>query len=109
MSNKVCTMAKPEKIAPATKYGGKIVVCHPGITEVAKSMDTIVCTDNTNGVEIPAKIKETISNRCQVLTEPFQPKDKIEYTRFLIPDARSRTEAISGSNPQYQNTSDTVK
>jgi hypothetical protein len=35
-------MAKPEKIAPATKYGGKIVVCHPGITEVAKSNDTMV-------------------------------------------------------------------
>ncbi len=35
-------MAKPEKIAPATKYGGKIVVCQPGITEVAKSKDTIV-------------------------------------------------------------------
>ena len=26
----VTTMANPEKIAPATKYGGKIVVCHPG-------------------------------------------------------------------------------
>jgi hypothetical protein len=39
---KVNTMAKPEKIAPATKYGGKIVVCHPGMIEVAKSMDTIV-------------------------------------------------------------------
>jgi hypothetical protein len=30
----VFTIAKPEKTAPAT-YGGKIVVCHPGITEVA--------------------------------------------------------------------------
>ena len=37
----VCTIAKPENTAPATKYGGKIVVCHPGITEVAKSKDTI--------------------------------------------------------------------
>ena len=26
----VTTMANPEKIAPATKYGGKIVVCQPG-------------------------------------------------------------------------------
>ena len=34
-------MAKQEKTAPETKYGGKIVVCHPGITEVAKSKDTI--------------------------------------------------------------------
>ncbi len=40
--SKVCTIAKPEKIAPATKYGGKIVVCHPGMTDVAKSKETIV-------------------------------------------------------------------
>jgi hypothetical protein len=38
----VITMANPEKIAPATKYGGNMVVCHPGITEVAKSKDTMV-------------------------------------------------------------------
>ena len=36
------TIAKPEKMAPATKYGGKIVVCQPGTTDVAKSNDTIV-------------------------------------------------------------------
>src|SRR5690606_30757451 len=109
ISNKVCTIANPEKIAPATKYGGKIVVCHPGITEVAKSMDTIVCTESTSGVEIPANTKETISKRCQVFTDPFQPKDKILYTFCFKPDARSRTEAISGNKPQYQNTRDTVK
>ena len=33
-------MAKPEKMAPATKYGGKIVVCQPGSWETAKSKDT---------------------------------------------------------------------
>ena len=27
---KVTTMAKPLKMAPATKYGGKMVVCQPG-------------------------------------------------------------------------------
>ena len=40
--SKVLTIANPEKIAPATKYGGNIVVCHPGMTEVAKSNETIV-------------------------------------------------------------------
>ena len=54
-------MAKPEKIAPATKYGGKIVVCQPGITEVAKSKDTIVCTDNTSGVDKPASTSDKLS------------------------------------------------
>ena len=37
-------MANPENKAPKTKYGGKIVVCHPGITDVAKSILTIECT-----------------------------------------------------------------
>src|SRR5579872_3544728 len=55
MSSSVITHANPENIAPATKYGGKIVVCQPGITEVAKSNDTMVCTDSTSGVDRPAK------------------------------------------------------
>ena len=33
-------MANPLKMAPATKYGGKIVVCQPGTCEAAKSKDT---------------------------------------------------------------------
>ena len=37
----VNTIANPENTAPDTKYGGKIVVCQPGTTEVAKSNDTI--------------------------------------------------------------------
>src|SRR6266508_4533775 len=69
-TNKVCTIAKPEKIAPATKYGGKIVVCQPGTTEVAKSKDTIVCTDKTSGVLKPASTSANVSKRCQCLVEP---------------------------------------
>ena len=48
------TIAKPENTAPATKYGGKIVVCQPGNSEVAKSKDTIVWTESTSGVDRPA-------------------------------------------------------
>src|ERR1700759_188728 len=96
-SNSVCTMAKPEKIAPATKYGGKMVVCHPGSSEVSKSMDTMVCTESTNGVEIPAKINDTVSKRCHVFTEPVQPNDNTEYILRRIPVARSRMVAISGN------------
>ena len=51
----VITIAKPPNTAPATKYGGKIVVCQPGNCDTAKSNDTIECTDNTSGVERPAK------------------------------------------------------
>ena len=34
----------PLKIAPATKYGPKIVVCHIGTGAIEKSNETIVCT-----------------------------------------------------------------
>ena len=56
MSRSVITIAKPENTAPATKYGGKIVVCQPGSTEVAKSKDTTECTESTSGVESAARI-----------------------------------------------------
>ena len=73
----VFTIAKPEKIAPATKYGGKIVVCHPGITEVAKSKDTMVCTESTSGVAKPANTRDTSSKRCQSFARPLHPKERI--------------------------------
>ena len=53
----VRTIAKPEKIAPATKQGGKIVVCQPGIRLTAKSVLTILWTDSTKGVDSPANIR----------------------------------------------------
>src|SRR3954467_3363421 len=72
----VMTIAKPEKTAPATKYGGKIVVCQPGMTDVAKSNDTMVWTENTSGVANPANTSDKASCRCQCLVLPVQPKDK---------------------------------
>ena len=53
-----------------------IVVCQPGTIEVAKSKDTIVCTDNTKGVDKPAKIKDNDSQRSQCLALPTHPKLK---------------------------------
>ncbi len=61
INSSVSTIANPLKIAPATKYGGKIVVCHPGSTDVAKSIDTMLCTLNTSGVARPAKIMYEVS------------------------------------------------
>src|SRR5580698_760662 len=106
----VNTIAKPEKIAPATKYGGKMVVCQPGITEVAKSKDTIVCTESTSGVERPASTRDRASCRCQCLVEPVQPKASTPYMalrHFSL--ARSRTVAITGIRPEYQKSSETGK
>jgi hypothetical protein len=86
-----------------------MVVCQPGSSEVAKSMDTMVCTESTSGVDIPASIKQTVSKRCHVFTEPVQPKEQTEYILRRMPVARSRIVARSGNNPVYQNTNDTEK
>src|SRR5678816_3708243 len=109
-SNNVCTIANPEKIAPATKYGGKMVVCHPGITEVAKSKDTTVCTESTSGVLKPASTSARLSWRCQCFVDPVQPNESMPYINFLhFSFALSRTVARSGSRPVYQNNNETVK
>ena len=86
-----------------------MVVCQPGITDVAKSKDTIVCTESTSGVDKPARISESDSQRCQCLALPVQPKEKISYILRRKPAARSRTVAKSGTKPVYQNSSDTEK
>src|SRR5690606_25740693 len=105
MIKRVFTIANPEKIAPATKYGGKMVVCHPGITDVAKSNDTMVCTESTNGVAKPANTKDTSSKRCQSFARPDQPNDKVEYILFANGVAAlSRNIAKSGNKPVHQNT-----
>jgi hypothetical protein len=57
----VITIAMPEKIAPATKYGGKIVVCQPGTIDTAKSKLTTVCTETTSGVASPASRRYAVS------------------------------------------------
>src|SRR5215471_15313117 len=97
MISNVFTIANPEKMAPATKYGGKIVVCQPGITEVAKSKDTIVCTESTSGVDKPANTSANASWRCQFFAVPVQPKETTPYNNlrsFVF--ARSRIVAKSG-------------
>ena len=55
-------------------YTGDEMRHHLAYTEVAKSIDTIVCTESTNGVAKPASTKETSSKRCQSFALPVQPK-----------------------------------
>jgi hypothetical protein len=61
------------------------VVCQPGTTEVAKSKDTIVCTDSTNGVDKPANIKDNDSQRSQCFAVPIHPKDLRNYKISNVP------------------------
>ena len=87
-----------------------MVVCHPGSNDVAKSKDTMVCTDSTRGVEIPARINETVSKRCHVFTEPVHPNEIRPYQNFIpLVLALSLTTAKSGINPVHQKTKDTEK
>ena len=50
-------MARPLKMAPATKYGGKRVLCQPGTRETPKSNPITECTLRTRGVASAARIR----------------------------------------------------
>ncbi len=62
-------------MAPATKYGGKMVVCQPGSCDTAKSNETMVCTESTSGAEKAARIWYAFSYVTQWRIEPRQPSD----------------------------------
>src|SRR5690606_21477505 len=109
MISSVFTISNPENTAPAKKYGGKIVVCHTGNTDVAKSKDTIVCTESTSRVAKPANTNDTSSKRCQSFALPLHPKERIEYTRLVKGViALSLNMAKSGKSPVHQNTNDKI-
>ena len=55
-ASRMMAIAMPEKMAPATKYGAKIVECQPGVTDIAKSHETTLWTDTAKGMAMPAKI-----------------------------------------------------
>src|SRR5580700_4260724 len=94
-------------MAPATKYGGKIVVCHPAIAATAKSKLMTECTLSTSGVESPASSSEADSYRIQCRVDPRQPRLASPYMYFangIV--ARSRSVPRSGIMPMYQNTTE---
>src|SRR5262245_31410211 len=97
----VNTIPNPEKIAPATKYGGKIVVCQPGLMAIAKSNDTTECTDSTRGVENAARKRYIRAKWRHSRSEFRQPNDIIARIRLRTGFvARSRSTAMSGTSPK---------
>src|SRR5690348_16915315 len=106
----VNTIPIPEKIAPATKYGGKIVVYHPGVNAIAKSKDTTECTESTSGVENAARKRYALAKCLHSLSEFLQPSEStpkiLRRTGFF---SRSRSTAMSGMRPMYRNVDDTVR
>ena len=78
----VNTIPIPEKIAPATKYGGKIVVCQPGVIAIAKSNDTTECTESTSGVENAARKRYILVKWRHSGSEFRQPNDMTARIRL---------------------------
>src|SRR5437763_318387 len=106
----VTTMATPERMAPATKYGAKMVVCQPGTMETAKSHDTTECTESTSGVASAAR-KRYARVKCRhSRSVPRQPSESTAYV-FLRHGtvAESLAAAMSGIRPMKKNTDDTVR
>ena len=73
----VITIAQPEKIAPATKYGAKIVACQPGTIATAKSQETTECTESTSGVASAAKKMYALLKWCHSRSVPRHPMEII--------------------------------
>src|SRR4026208_1595144 len=90
-------------MAPATKYGGKIGVCQPGLVAIAKSNDTTECTESTS-VVLKAARKRSILARCRHSGSEFRhPNDRTARIRLrtgLV--QRSRSVAMSGTRPQHR-------
>src|SRR5882757_3487149 len=96
-------------MAPATKYGGKTVVCQPGRAATAKSKLMTVCTESTSGVDRPARSREAVSYRIQWRVDPRHPSDPRPYI-YLANGcfALSRSVPKSGIMPMYQKTTEIV-
>jgi hypothetical protein len=54
------------------------------MTEVAKSIETMVWTESTNGVAKPANTNATVSYLLQVFAAPSQPKLSAPYIDLEI-------------------------
>src|ERR1044071_6244532 len=106
----VNAMPMPEKIAPATKYGGKIVACHPGTNAIAKSNDTTECTDSTSGVAKAARnryARVKCRHSRSELRQPSESDDRIALRTGFF--SRSRSTAMSGINPMYRKVLEIVR
>src|SRR2546430_11641829 len=60
----ICTIAKPEKMAPSTKNGANSVECQPGTRAIAKSQDTTLRSE-----EHTSELQSQSNLVCRLLLE----------------------------------------
>jgi hypothetical protein len=87
MSISVSTIANAGEDRPdATKYGGKIVVCQPGMTDVAKSKLTMVCTETTSGVASPGQeqVGRLVAPPGAVRAVPAEAEEVVDLRRNRV-------------------------
>src|SRR5690349_24790637 len=91
-------------MAPATKYGGKIDACQPGVSAMAKSKETTECTESTSGVEKAARNRYAFAKWRHSRSLLRQPSDRMLRIRFRIGFVSlSRSTAMSGMRPMQRN------
>jgi len=69
--------AIPEKIAPTTKYGPKIVLCHMGWSVMENTNDTTVCTETAIGTTRIVMIPMPRCSTAICLSLPVHPSARI--------------------------------
>ena len=105
------TIAKPEKMAPATKYGGKIVVCQPGMTrrrEVERD-DAVHREHERRRERGEDQVRALVVLPVAVRAAPAEGEERRRCAGATWSSTRSRSVARSGMRPMYQKSSDTVK
>ena len=98
--------AVPEKIAPITKYGPKIVLCQPGRSVMPKTHETTVCTEIATGMMMTAIAPSARARQAAVLgrlaiaeREDFVEADQPRRAAAR-PRATWRGSACRGSSPR---------
>src|SRR4051794_11799702 len=106
----VNTMPMPEKMAPATKYGGENVGCHPRGSALAKAKDTTAGTESTSGGGEAARNRYA-RVKCRHSRSEFRhPNESAANTRLRMGFvSRSLSTAMSGMRPTYRNVLEIVK
>ena len=109
-SASVSTIAKPEKMAPATKYGGKIVVCQPGMMRDGEVEATRRCAprDQRRRQAGEQQVRRLVALPVPRRAAPAEREHAVDDRGRRGSCARSRSVARSGIRPTYQNSSETV-